>query len=163
LIAFIRERLLDVGFLFSNGMTLQKSNFGQHIKIFLRAYADPRVESYTRKVRVHNVLEMSRFLRILGRQTFQCTLSFEDTIVSFIFKTTKNTVEYIRIIQGKQDRTTIDFDVNLKLLSEPSPSNMIKSLFLLGSHDLSINRLWNTFKLFVAAGTEVLTWKLTRI
>jgi len=162
LIAFIRERLLNVGFLFSNGMTLQKSNFGQHIKIFLRAYADPRVESYTRKVGVHNVLEMSRFLRILGPQTFQCTLSFEDTIVSFVFKTTKNTVEYIRVIQGKQDHATIGFDVNLKLLSEPSSSKMIKSLFLLSSHDLSINRLWNVFRLFVAAGTEVLTWKLTR-
>lgn len=161
--AFIRERLLNVGFLSSNGMTLQKSNFGQHIEIFLRAYADPRVESYTRKVGVHNVLEMSRFLRILGPQTVQCTLSFEDTIVSFVFKTTKNTVEYIRVIRGKQDHATIDFDVNLELLSEPSPSKMIKSLFLLLSHNLSINRLWNAFRLFVAAGTEVLTWKLTRI
>jgi len=33
----------------------------------------------------------------------------------------------------------------------------------LNSHDLSINRLWNAFRLFVAAGTEVLTWKLTRM
>ena len=100
---------------------------------------------------------MLRFLRILGPQTFQCTLRFEDIIVSFVFKTTKNTVEYIRVIQGKQDHTTIDFDVNLELLSEPSPSKMIKSLFLLSSHDLSINRLWNVFRLFVAAGTEVLS------
>jgi radical SAM superfamily enzyme YgiQ (UPF0313 family) len=161
LVDFIRERVLNVGFLCSNGMTLQKGNFGKHINIFLRAYADPRVESYTRKIGVHNVLEMSRFLRILGPQTIQCTLSLEDNSVSFVFKTTRNTVEYIRIMQGKQDNATVDLSINLKLLSEPSQSKMIMSLFRMISHDLSIKRIWNVFRLFVAAGTEVLTWKLT--
>ncbi|MFH0897090.1 MAG: radical SAM protein, partial [Candidatus Bathyarchaeota archaeon] len=119
LIDFILERALNVRFMQNNGMALQKGNFGRHIKTFLKAYADPRVESYTRKVGIHNVLEMSRFLRILGPQTGQCTLNFDDTTVSFIFKTTKNTVEYIQIIQGKEDNTTIDFDIDLELLSEP--------------------------------------------
>jgi hypothetical protein len=163
LMGFIRERALNVHFMRNNGMTLQKGNFGQHIKTFLKAYADPRVESYTRKVGVHNVLEMSRFLRILGPQTVQCTLSFDDTAVSFVFKTTKNTVEYIRAMQGRQDDSTIDFDIDLEWLSEPSKSKMVKRLFILIPHDLNIKRLWNAFRLFVAVGAEVLTWKLTRI
>jgi len=163
LIDFIRERALNARFMRDNGMTLQKGNFGQHIKTFLKAYADPRVESYTRKVGVHNVLEMSRFLRILGPQTVQCTLNFDDATVSFVFKTTKNTVEYIRAMQGRQDDSTIDFDIDLEWLSEPNQSKMAKRLFVLIPHDLSIKRLWNTFRLFVAVGTEVLTWKLTKI
>lgn len=162
LIDFICERALNVRFMHNNGMTLQKGNFGQHIKTFLRAYADPRVESYTRKVGVHNVLEMSRFLRILGPQTVQCTLSFEDATVSFVFKTTKDTLEYVRAIQGRQDDSTIEFDVDLEWLSEPNQSKMAKRLFVLIPHDLSIKRLGNTFRLFVAVGTEVLAWKLSR-
>jgi hypothetical protein len=159
---FIRERTLNVGFLANNGNDLQKDNFGQHIKAFLEAYADPRVEAYTREVGVHEVLEMTRFLRILGPQTVQCSLSLDDATVSFVFKTTKNTVEYIRIIRGRQDDSTINFEVDLKWLSEPDHSNLVERLAFLLSHDLNIKRLWNTFRLLVATGTELLAWKLRK-
>lgn len=163
LIDFVLERAVNVRFMNDNGITLQKSNFGQHIKTFLKAYADPRVESYTRKVGVHNVLEMSKFLRILGHQKIQFTFSLDDATVSFVFKTTKNAVEYIQVMQKRQHDTTIDFNINLKLLNESSQLNMIRSLFALIQHDLSIKRLWNTFRLFMAVGTEALTYKVTRI
>ncbi len=63
----------------NNGTELQKDNFEKHIKTFLEAYMDPRVEEYTRTVGVHEVLEMTRFLKILGPQKIQCTLSLDDT------------------------------------------------------------------------------------
>jgi len=157
---FIRERTLNVGFLANNGNELQKDNFGQHIKTFLEAYVDPRVENYTRTVGAHKVLEMTRFLRILGAQKIQCTLSLDDATVSFVFKTTRKTVEYIRIIRGRQDGSTINLDVDLKWLAEPHLSNLLKTPAFLFSHNLSIKKLWNTFKLFVAIGTEVLASNL---
>jgi hypothetical protein len=153
---FIRERTLNVGFLANNGNDLQKDNFGQHIKTFLEAYVDPRVENYTRTVGAHEVLEMTRFLRILGSQKIQCTLSLDDATVSFVFKTTRKTVEYIRVIRGRQDGSTINLDVDLKWLAEPHISNLLKTPAFLFSHNLSIKKLWNTFKLSVAIGTEVL-------
>ncbi len=162
---FILDRVLNVRFMSNNGVKLQKDSFGQHIKTFLEAYPDPRVEAYTRKVGVHNVLEMSRFLRILGPQTVQCTLSLDDATISFIFKTTKRMVECIRVIHGKQDDSTINFDIDLKWMSEPSQKSkmeIVKRFFAMISHDGSIKRTWNTFRLFVAVGTEVLVWKLTR-
>jgi len=164
LVNFILERAINVRFISNNGIKLQKDNFGQHIKTFLEACVDPRVEAYTRKVGVHNVLEMSRFLRILGPQTIQCTLSLDDTTISFVFKTTKNTVEYIRVINGRQGDSTINFDINLKSMSEPvqrSKINIVKRLIAMTSRNQSIGRLWNTFRLLVAIGTEVLIWKLT--
>ena len=33
-------------------------------------------------------------------------------LTSYIMKTTRNTVEYMRIISGKQDKATINFDLN---------------------------------------------------
>ena len=163
LMDFVRERTLNVRFMSNNGMTLQGSNFGHHIKTFLEAYPDPRVETYTREVGIHNVLEMSRFLQILGPQTIQCTLSHDDATISFAFETTRSTVEYVRVIHGRQD-STINFDIDLKWMSGPlqqSKTEMVKRLMAMVSHNGSIKRLWNTFRFFMAVGTEILMWKLT--
>ena len=157
---FIRERVLNLDFMANNGNELQKDNFGQHIKTFLDAYVDPRVEMYTRTVGVHNVLEMTRFLRIIGSQKIQSTLNLDDYAVSFVFKTTGETVDYIRVIHGRQDDSTVNLDVDLKCIAEPSYTNLVKIPVVLFSHNLSIKKLWNTFKLFVAIGAEVLTSNL---
>jgi len=163
IVDFTRERTLNLGFMANNGNELQKDNFGQHIKTFLEAYVDPRVETYTRTVGAHEVLEMTRFLRILGSQKVQCTLSLDDATVSFVFKTTRKTVEYIRVIHGRQDDSTINLDVDLKWLSEPDHSNLLERLAFLFSRNLSTKRLWSTFRLFVATGTEVLAWNLRKL
>ena len=160
IIDFIRERTLDLGFMTNNGNELQKENFDRHVKAFLEAYVDPRVEAFTKEVGVHEVLEMTRFLRMLGPQTVQCSLSLDGATVSFVFKTTKQTVDYIRVIRGRQDDSTINLDVDLKRLSEPDNSNLGQRLVFLFSHDLSSKRLWNTFRLFAAIGIEILAWNL---
>ena len=161
LVDFILERAIDVRFLSNAGMSLKKDKFGHSMKKFLEAYPDPRVEAFTRKVGVHNILEMSRFLRILGPQTIQCTLGLDDATISFVVKTTKNTVEYIRVIHGRQDYSTINFDIDLKGIqraTQESTKKIVKRFF---PHNWNIRRLWNTFRLFIAAGTEVLIWKLS--
>ena len=161
LMDFILARALNVRFMRSNGIVLQKGNLGQHIKTFLKAYADPRVESYTRRVGVHNVLEISRFLRILGPQTIQCTLRLDDANVSFIFKTTGKTVEFIRVTQERQHDSTLDFEINLKGFSEQNQSNILRSIFILLSRDLSIRKLYYLFRFLLAVGTDILAWKFT--
>jgi len=160
IVDFTRERTLNISFMANNGNKLQKDNLSQHIKTFLEAYIDPRVETYTRTVGVHEVLEMTRFLRILGSQKIQCTLSLDDTTVSFVFKTTSKTVEYIRVICGRQEGSTINLDVDLKWLAEPYCTNLQKIFAFRFSHNFSIKKLWNTFKLFVAIGTEVMASNL---
>ncbi len=160
LVDFTRERTLNLSFMANNGNELQKDNLGQHIKTFLEAYVDPRVETYTRTVQIHEVLEITRLLRVIGSQKIQCTLSLDDATVSFVFKTTSKTVEYIRVIHGRQDSSTINLDVDLKCIAEPSYSNLLKIPAVLFSHNLSIKKLWNTFKLFVAIGTEALASNL---
>jgi anaerobic magnesium-protoporphyrin IX monomethyl ester cyclase len=164
LMEFAHERAVDFRFISNNGVKLQKSNFGSHIKTFLDAYPDPRVEAYTRKIGVHNIIEMSRFLRILGPNTVQCTLRFDDTCVSFIFKTTSRTVDYIRAIHGRQEDSTVNFDIDLKWLSAPSQKSIIKTMqnfISIISHDLSVKKLWNTFRFFLAVGTEIVISKIT--
>ena len=163
IVDFVNERITNLGFLTNNGTELQKGNFEKHIKIFLEAYVDTRVEKYTRKVGVHEVLEMTRFLKILGSQKMQCTLSLNDTYASFIFKTTKTTVEYIRIIRGRQTDATINLDVDLKWLSEPANSHIIERVAFVFSRNLTPKKLWNTFRFFAAVGTDALAWNLQKL
>jgi magnesium-protoporphyrin IX monomethyl ester (oxidative) cyclase len=163
IIDFAQERVLNLGFMTNNGTTLQKDNFEKHIATFLEAYIDPRVEAYTQAVGVHNVLEMRRFLRILGTQTIQCTLNLEDKTTSFVFKTSKTNVEYIRVIKGRQAKSTIHFEVDLKWLSEPEKSHILERLVLVFAHSLSIKKIWNTFRLFTAIGTDVLVWNSQKL
>lgn len=161
IVDFVRERSLNLGFMANNGNELQKDNFGQHIKTFLEAYADPRVETYTRSVGVHEALEISRFLRVLGTQKIQCTLNHDDTSVSFVFETTSQSVECIRVTRGRVDDSTVNFDVDLMWLEKPSVANFVKTPAYLFKNNMSIKKLWNTVRLFVAVGTEVVASNLS--
>jgi radical SAM superfamily enzyme YgiQ (UPF0313 family) len=159
---FAQERMLNVGFLANNGTALQKDNFEKHIATFLEAYTDPRVEEYTRSVGVHEVLEMKRFLRLLGPQTIQCTMTLDDNTTSFIFKTSKTNVEYIRIIKGRQGDATIHLEVNLKWLSEPEKTHILKRLPMAFRGNLTAKKLWNTFRLFTAVGADAVVWGIQK-
>jgi hypothetical protein len=163
LIDFILEREIELRFMGEAGMSLKKDTFNHYMKKFIEAYSDPSVEEYTRKVGVHNVLEMSKFLRILGPQTIQCSLSIDGDTTSIIMETTKDTVEYIRVIHDKQKHSTINFDINLKMMSEQyqeSMINMVQKSFTRILHEGGIRKLWNTIRLFLAIGSEALAWKL---
>lgn len=163
IVDFAQERMLNLGFMTNNGNELQKGNFEKHIKTFLEAYIDPRVEAYTRVVGVHEVLEMTRFLKILGPQKIQCTLSIDGTTASFIIKTTKTKVEYIGVIRGREDDATINLEIDLKWLSQPDNSHLFKRFALAFSRNLTTRKLWNTFRLFTAVAADALAWSLQKL
>jgi len=165
LMDFILERAIELRFIGDAGTSLKKDTFSHYIKKFLEAYSDPCVEDYTRKVGVHNVLEMSSFLRILGPQTIQCSLGIDGDTTSIIMKTTNNMVEYIRVIHDRQHHSTIDFDIDLKIMSEQNQEfniKMVQNSVTRILREGGIRRLWNTMRLFLAIGTEALAWKLIK-
>ena len=116
---FIMDRIVQLVFLSKAGFSQQVSskNMATQFKVFIESMADPRVEERTRKIRMHQVIDMTRFLAVLGPQTIQLTIRYKNRpLTSYIMKTTRNTVEYIRIISGKQDNATINFDLNFDQL-----------------------------------------------
>ncbi len=109
LMKFITDRMHNLEFSVDAGLQLQEGNFSQHAKEFLDASPDPEIMEYTKKVGMHNVVEMSRFLNLLGEQKIQISLRNDGTPpTSWIFKTTKDTVEYIQVIRGTQDASGVD-------------------------------------------------------
>jgi hypothetical protein len=112
---FVADRIAELVFLAKAGSTQQASSESMinHFKVFVQAMADSRVEEYTKKLGMHQVIDMSRFLAILGEQTIQLTIRYENRpLTSYIMKTTRNAVEYIRVISGRQDGATIDLNID---------------------------------------------------
>jgi len=166
LFTFAINLIRNIDFITSAGVELQGSNIKRHARTFLEALPNPCVESYTRSIGIHNVLDLSRFLRILGPQKMQITLSLDElTRTSFVFKTTGDAVEYVRTIRGKEGDSTIDIELHL---GNPggqvslSKANVMKYFLLLYARQKNLKARWNLSKLLLAMAIEVLTRKRQR-
>ena len=165
---FIADRMVELNFGSSIGSQLQKGNFSNNIQKIIEASPDPTVKKYTEKVGVHNVIEMSGFLNLLGAQTIQLTVRKDGTpLTSWIFKTTKNKVEYIQVIHGKLDESTINFDLDLNdfQLGGQRRSGKIHKIGIVGKLLVSskgIKGQLNMVRLFLAGGVELIKYSGTK-
>jgi len=161
LMKFITDRMHNLEFSVDAGLQLQEGNFSQHAREFLDASPDPEIKKYTEKVGMHNVIEMSRFLNLLGEQKIQLSLRNDGMPpISWIFKTTKDTVEYIQVIRGKLDDSSINFDINLQdfRLEQRSFSKIDKVQIVakLLASNKGIKRKINLIRLLAASGIDVI-------
>jgi len=161
LMKFITDRMHNLEFSVDAGLQLQEGNFSQHAKEFLDASPDPEIMEYTRKVGMHNVVEMSRFLNLLGEQKIQLSLRNDGMPpISWIFKTTKDTVEYIQVIRGTQDDSSIHFDINLQdfRLEQRNFSKIdkIRIVTKLLASNKGVKRKTNLIRLLAAGGIDVI-------
>ncbi len=164
LIKFIADRLHNLKFGANSGFQLQEDNFSNHVKKIIEASPDPAVKSYTEKVGLHNVLEMSGFLNLLGAQTIQITIRNDGKpLASWIIKTSKNAVEYIQVIPGKHDASTINFDIDLNDLPLDRQQRTTK-MYKIGivvkllASNKGIKRQLNMMRLFIAGGVEFIKY-----
>jgi len=117
---------------------------------------------------MHNVIEMSRFLNLLGNQTIQFTVRNDGAPpISWIFKTTKNTVKYIQVIRGKLDESTINFDVNLRDFQidgeqRSSKIDNIQIVVKLLASNKGLRRQPNMMRLLIAGGIEFIKYLGTK-
>lgn len=161
---WVYERLQDFQWSAGSGTQLQGANFDNHVVRMVEALPEPEVEAYTRKVGVHNILEMSTFLKILGEQSIQITVRNEGKVLaSWVMKTKPDAVEYIASIPGKQKGCTIDFEADLKDLKQNGNASTdvfdgVRIALKLLASNKGLKRRLNLFKLFVASGAEILRY-----
>jgi len=161
---FIDDRIHELEFLVDAGSQLQEDNFSKHLQEILEASPDPAIKRYTETVGMHNVVEMSRFLKLLGSQTIQLTVKNDGTPpTSWIFKTTKDTVECIQVIQGKLNESTINFNLDLNDFKfdgqrQPTKMNNIRIIVKLFASNKGIKRQPNMMRLLAAGGIEFIKY-----
>jgi radical SAM superfamily enzyme YgiQ (UPF0313 family) len=158
---FIDEKVHELSFVIDMGSQLQNKNLGKHMLAVIEASADPGVEDYTREVRVHDIIDMALFLRLLGNQTVQLTVMSNGTaITSWIIKATRDGVEYIQVIPGKSDRNTINLDVDLSHFGfgggrDPNIIDAIRILGKMLASNRGIKKQPNMMRLLMAGGVEL--------
>ena len=164
LVKFIADRMHDLEFSVDAGLQLQEGNFSQHAQEFLEVSPDPAVKKYTEKVGMHNVIDMSRFLKLLGSQTIQITVKNNGTPpTSWIFKTAKDAVEYIQVISGKLDESTINFDLDLRVFQLDGQRNLskidnLRIVAKLLASNKGIKKQPNMMRLLAAGGVEFIKY-----
>ncbi len=163
---FIDEKLQELSFSVEMGSQLQNKNLGKHVLAVIEASADPGVEDYTKEVGVHDIIDMALFLRLLGNQTVQLTVKSNGTaITSWILKTTRDGVEYIRVIPGKSDQNTINMDVDLDCFGFGGSRrlNIIDNIRIVGkmlASNRGIRKQLNMMRLLMAGGLELAVGRL---
>jgi len=168
---FIYGRFHDLSFTAETGSQLQNKNMSKHVLAVVEASADPCVEVYTRRVGVQDVIDMALFLRLLGDQTVQLTVSNNGTpVTSWILKTARGGVEYIQAVPGKSDLNTINLDVDLNSFEfdggrvmDISTTDSIRILGKMLASNRGIKKQPNMMRLLMAGGIELVVGYLRMI
>jgi hypothetical protein len=166
---FIDDKMQELNLSLEIGSQLQNKNLGKHVLSAIEASADRGVERYTREVGVHNIIDMALLLRILGNQTVQLTARSNGVaITSWILKTTRERVEYIQVVPGKSDLSTINLDMDLDYFEFDGGYNLniIDSIRILGkmlASNRGIEKQPNMIRLLMAGGLELVVGYLRTI
>lgn len=160
---FVRGIMAKVEFGKNAGNDLRKEEFDGHLKTVLESMADTVAKEEQRGMDVSSVVEISRFLDILGAQKMQFTINYQElTPISYVIKTTKSSksnVKYIKMISGKEDDTTISVDIDLnelmKSVNDDLSFNLMRTCVFLLKSAGSIKGLWSTLRLFTASAIEL--------
>jgi len=159
---FVEDVIAKVTFGRNVGCDLRKGEFESHLKAVLDAIVDAESEEGERKIRMHDVIEMSRFLGILGSQKIQCTFTCHEQLpVSYIIKTkssSSGTVEYTKIVSGKHDDATMSINIDLSDVIDSVNAdlsfNPITTFIFLVRSVQNLKGVWNVFRLSAAIGID---------
>ncbi len=139
---FVGSQIWGVTFASTVGGRLQGDRLVRHARVALEGYITPRTEEYTRRVKLSDVVEMGRFLRILGEQKLQITTRHRgEPVMSLVMKTTPKEVEYIKTIRGQEEGATLHFSLDIEdLEAHPGRRHALARLILAGLAEVAGDR-----------------------
>jgi radical SAM superfamily enzyme YgiQ (UPF0313 family) len=143
---------------------LQSQDFKAFAAFTFAAAADPYVRQYTEKWGMHNIIEMSRFLQIIGDQKMQLTVKDHGKVlVSFVMKTDGKVVEYMQTLPRKSDGCTIDMEFNIEDLIiegklDRTLLDFLKAGLKIFRSNRGLARKLNLFKVMMAGGAELVRY-----
>jgi hypothetical protein len=119
---------------------------------------DAEAEESQRNIPVQDIIETSRFLKILGPQTIQVMLTHGEKSAGYMIKTNGQGVDYIKIIDDKQADATINIDVDLDRMidafDKKSALSILNSVSTL-KNKRNLGAVVNLLRLYAALTTEI--------
>jgi anaerobic magnesium-protoporphyrin IX monomethyl ester cyclase len=145
-------RLLETG---QNAIQqLQNDHFISHIIEFVKEAPDDSMEDRTRRLKIHEIIDMDRFLRILGDQTIEITLDHKSRpLTSWVLELKDRAVDGIKVIPGEVGGATMHFRFDIAAYERdprPSPGRKILLLWKLLNSNKGLARRINLARLLLA-------------
>jgi len=124
------KSLLDIG---KNALIqIQNEKFLFHALEFMREAQDDSLEEKTRKLRIHEIIEMDRFLKIIGDQTIEVTISHQSQPqTSWVFELKNKKVDCIKVIKGEVGGATLHFRFDLTVIEKKQNPSFVQTAILL--------------------------------
>ena len=150
---FLDDVFVKLSFIKSAGFDLREQTTYDHLKVVMDAIIDAEKEEKNRNIQAHDILEMSTFLKILGSQTLQITMSYDDTIISYYIITSSKSVDRVEAISGIRDNASININVDLEGSIDsfkPDAQFNPMNLFFIFKQARGFNDIWNLMRLSAA-------------
>jgi len=155
---FMDDVFVKLSFIKNAGFDLRDQTTYDHLKVVMDAIIDAEKEEKNRSIQAHDILEMSTFLKILGSQTIQITMSYDDTIISYHIQTSSKSVDRIEAISGMRDDASININVDLERsidsFKPDAPFNPM-NLFFIFKQARGFTDIWNLMRLSAAITTDL--------
>lgn len=146
------KHLLEIG---QNAlMQLQNDKFISHIFEFVKEAPDDSMEEKTRRLKIHEIIDMNKFLRILGDQTIEITLDHKtQPLTSWVLELKNKTVDCVKVIKGEVDGATMHFRFDIASYEhnpKPAWGQKILLLWKFLNSNKGLSRRINLVKLLLA-------------
>jgi hypothetical protein len=155
---FAGEVMGKLVFVKDAGDDLREGGIKEHVESFLDAMMDAEAEESQRNIPVQDIIETSRFLKILGPQTIQVMLTHGEKSAGYMIKTNGQGVDYIKIVDDKQADATINIDVDLDRMidafDKKSALSILNSVSTL-KNKRNLGAVVNLLRLYAALTTEI--------
>jgi hypothetical protein len=140
------------------GLDLREDGVNDQLRVLLEASVDSDIEERHRNIAVHDIVELSRFLTIIGSQKIQLSLSLDDHVASYIVETSSKKVHQVKVISGVADDASMTIKVDLENTLDQSRG--FSTLHMLNMTSVAmqsdgITEHFNKLRLFTALATEL--------
>ena len=140
------------------GLDLREDGVYDQLRVLLDASVDSDIEESQRNIAVHDIVELSRFLTILGPQRIQLSLSLDDHVASYVVETSSKKVHRVNVISGVADDASMTIKVDLENILDQSrgfsPLHMLNMTSVAMQSD-GVTEHFNKLRLFTALATEL--------
>jgi len=114
-----------VDFILNAGRDYQPEESAYFGRVFLQAQVNPYTKIRTSKIGFHNVIDLARFLKVMGDQKFQITLSLNgEPFAHYVMKIDGKKVHYLDITDKYQKDATVNIELDINDLQMVSDKQM---------------------------------------
>lgn len=140
------------------GLDLREDSVTDQLMVLLEASVDSDVEEGQRNISICDIIELSRFLTILGSQRIQFSLYLDDHVASYIVETTNESINSMKVIPEITEKASMTFKLDLEYVldqfSNFSTLHMLNMTSAVMQSD-GIAEQFNKLRLFTALATEL--------